>query len=49
MADHSSSEHESAMDYAAHEATYAGFVAGSKYVGGALIVLLILMAAFLVH
>jgi len=49
MADHSTTEHETAMDYAQHEATYHGFVTGSKYVGGAIIVLLILMAAFLVH
>jgi hypothetical protein len=49
MADHSTGEHETAMDYAQHEATYAGFVSATKYVGGAIIVVLILMATFLVH
>ncbi len=49
MADHSTSNHESAMDYAEHEATYAGFIAATKYITAALVVLLILMAAFLVH
>lgn len=49
MADHSTTEHETPMDYAQHEATYAGFIKGSKIVGGAIIVLLVLMAVFLVH
>ena len=49
MADHSTSNQETAMDYAEHEATYAGFIAATKYITAALVVLLILMAAFLIH
>jgi len=49
MSEHSTTEHESPMDYAQHEGTYHGFVTATKYVGGAIIVLLILMATFLVH
>jgi hypothetical protein len=49
MSEQSTTEHETTMDYAQHEATYHGFVTGTKWVGGAIIILLILMAAFLVH
>jgi hypothetical protein len=49
MADHSTGEHETAMDYAQHEATYNGFIAATKYVSAAIIVVLLLLAAFLVH
>ena len=49
MADHSTTEHETAMDYAQHEATYVGFITATKYVTAAVVVLLILMAMFLVH
>lgn len=48
MSDHPTS-HESSMDYAAHEATYEGFITATKYVSGAVIVLLVLMGFFLVH
>jgi hypothetical protein len=49
MAEHSTSEHESGMDYAQHLATYNRFITISKYAAGAIAVLLILMATFLVH
>ncbi len=49
MADHSTGEHETAMDYAQHQATYNGFITATKYVSGAIIILLLLMATFLVH
>lgn len=49
MADHATANHESNMDYAQHEATYKGFITATKYVSGAIIILLILMATFLVH
>ena len=35
------------MDYDEHNATYSGFVAGTKYTVIGLAILLILMAAFL--
>lgn len=37
-----------AMDYAAHEQTYAGFLKGAQILTGALVLLLIGMAYFLV-
>ncbi len=37
-----------AMDYRAHNDTYAGFLRGSQIMGGFLVILLILMAIFLV-
>jgi antitoxin component of MazEF toxin-antitoxin module len=43
MAEH----HETAMDYAEHERTYALFLSLTKWIGGSVIVLLILMAYFL--
>jgi hypothetical protein len=48
MAEHST-DHNADTDFAAHQATYAGFVNASKYVGGGIIVLLILLATFLVR
>ena len=37
-----------AMDYRAHNDTYAGFLRGVQTLGGLLVILLILMAIFLV-
>ena len=37
-----------AMDYQAHNATYASFVRGTQVMVGFLVILLILMAIFLV-
>jgi hypothetical protein len=37
-----------AMDYRAHQDTYAGFVRGVQLLSGLLVILLILMAVFLV-
>jgi hypothetical protein len=38
---HPAPEHESAMDYAQHEATYSGFVAGLKYVIASMAILMV--------
>lgn len=43
MAEH----HETAMDYAEHERTYAGFLAMTKWGTIAVVVILVLMAIFL--
>lgn len=37
-----------AMDYRAHNDTYAGFIRGTQILGGLLVILLILMTIFLV-
>ena len=39
--------HDTAMDYAEHDRTYAMFIAMTKYGTAAIIVVLILMALFL--
>lgn len=49
MSEHSTPQHNTDADFAAHEAMYARFISASKYVGAAIIVLLILLATFLVH
>jgi hypothetical protein len=43
-----SSKGHPAMDYRAHNDTYAGFLRGTQVLGGFLIILLILMTVFLV-
>jgi hypothetical protein len=43
-----SSKGHPAMDYRAHNDTYAGFVRGTQVLTGLLVILLILMAIFLV-
>ena len=43
-----SSKGHPAMDYRAHNDTYAGFIRGSQILAGFLIILLIFMAIFLV-
>lgn len=40
-------DNESAMDYAEHERTYAGFIALTKYGTAAVVVILVLMGLFL--
>ncbi|SON57214.1 Bacterial aa3 type cytochrome c oxidase subunit IV [Hartmannibacter diazotrophicus] len=40
-------EHTSAMDYDAHEKTYANFIHMVKYGTAAVVVILVLMAVFL--
>jgi hypothetical protein len=49
MADHSEVAYTSAdgNDYAAHEATYEGFIKLVKYGTGAVVLILVLMAIFL--